>query len=160
MFKRNSAEKAINPTRRALSPISAYRICPPSSCPIGIRLIAVTSIPIHPAKMNGKWYTSFMGSLPPPMTSLKKEKRMDFPKIMFAPPCISQGWMVSTYATIPSKEGSLTNPTNRKIKLTTNPATGPATPTSNSALRLGIWDLILIKAPIVPKWKPGKNNGI
>jgi len=41
----------------ALRLMSVYRMCPPSSCPIGIRLSAVTKIPTQPANNQAFWIT-------------------------------------------------------------------------------------------------------
>ena len=58
----------------------AYAICPPSSCPTGIRFNAVTKKPIQPANAMGCKRTSYESGISPRIRRESREKSRESPR--------------------------------------------------------------------------------
>ena len=120
------------------SPMMAYAICPPSSCPMGIRFNAVTKKPIQPANAMGCKRTSYESGISPRIRRESREKSRESPRarLPFIP-----------FVSMTCDNG---RPIIVAIRDIIKPAMGPDAPISISAILVVIGDFIFMNAPIVP----------
>lgn len=116
-----------------------------------MRFITVASMPIHPATNTG----SATSSYPSPTAGRSHATR---PRVSSESP--------KTMVSAPGGRGSRGTRSDRRIptastgSATTNPASGPAMPMSNSARRVGIGERMRMTAPKVPmRGGPGRKWG-
>src|SRR2546427_1971937 len=145
MLSPNRIKTAAHDTYTWRFPRRARATCPPSSCPAGSRLIAVTKSPTQPANARG-CMPSVCGS------GKNNERKLNKIEGRIASP--------ATPAETPGAPVERASPASVTGMALAKPTRGPDTPMSRSARRLGIGSRMLMNAPKVPSGgRDGRKNG-